>query len=368
MPRLILKAPYYSPVSRSANGGGRGRYAEYIATREGAEIIKDRGGMASYIGERKGSNGLFSDAGVPIVLSRISDEVNNHPGNIWGFIVSLRRDDAERYGYNNAESWMNLIRSHRNDIAKQMHISPENFRWYAAYHQKDTHPHVHILAWSDKPGEPYLSRKGIENIKSTFANDIFRQELYTLYSRQSAVRDRIRQTYRDRLEELKEKRRPADNGIALMLSDLSVRLKKVKGKKQYGYLSKSLKKRVDEIVRLISDQPDIRKMYDLWYELQCEKYRTYTDVVPNKVPLEESKEFKAVRNAVINSAKAICQTNGTKIDLQPKDYVAAIVKFTSSLIYDSAPSFSREEEYDDIDRQLKKEIRMVKNGEPVLSM
>ena len=352
MPRLILKAPYYSPVSRSANGGGRGRYAEYIATREGAEIIKDRGGMASYIGERKGSNGLFSDAGVPIVLSRISDEVNNHPGNIWGFIVSLRRDDAERYGYNNAESWMNLIRSHRNDIAKQMHISPENFRWYAAYHQKDTHPHVHILAWSDKPGEPYLSRKGIENIKSTFANDIFRQELYTLYSRQSAVRDRIRQTYRDRLEELKEK----------------VRLKKVKGKKQYGYLSKDMKKRVDEIVKAISDQPDIREMYDLWYELQCEKYRTYTNATPAKIPFEENKEFRAVRNAVINSAKAIGQTNGTKADCQPKDYAAAIIKFASSLICEKSPTFSYDEEYDDIDKKLRREIRMVKNGEPMMTL
>lgn len=368
MPRLILKAPYYSPVSRSATGGGRGRYAEYIATREGAEIIKDRGGMASYIGERKGSNGLFSDEGVPIVLSRISDEVNNHPGNIWGFIVSLRRDDAERYGYNNAESWMNLIRSHRNDIAKQMHISPENFRWYAAYHQKDTHPHVHILAWSDKPNEPYLSRKGIENIKSTLANDIFRQELYTLYSQQSAVRNRIRQTYRDRLEELKDKHKQPNNEITLMLTDLSVRLKNVKGKKQYGYLSKSLKKRVDEIVKAISNQPDIRKMYDLWYELQCEKYRTYTDAVPDKIPLEENKEFRAIRNAVINSAKAIGQNKDKEESYKPIDYAAAIMNFVSSLIYEKSPSFSYEEEYDDIDRKLKREIRMVKNGEPVMSM
>ena len=184
------------------------------------------------------------------------------------------------------------------------------------------------------------------------------------------MRNRIRQTCRNRLEELKDgvKNKRPDGGIADMLFDLSVRLKKTKGKKQYGYLSKDMKKRVDEIVKVISNQPDIREMYDLWYKLQCEKYRTYTDASPVKIPLEENREFRAVRNAVINSAKAIYGNEGIKDSPQPCDYAAAVIKFASSLIFDKSPVFSDQEEYDDIDRQLIREIRMVKNGEPVLSM
>lgn len=158
-----MKAPYYSPKAKTPSGNTRGGYATYIATREGVELL--RSGMASYVGERRGSCGLFSDEGVPIVMSKITDEIDNHNGNVWGFIISLKREDSERLGYNKALSWMNLLRSRRNDIAKEMHISPENLRWYGAYHDKEDHPHVHVLVWSDNPNEPHLSKDGIRNIK-----------------------------------------------------------------------------------------------------------------------------------------------------------------------------------------------------------
>ena len=70
MARLILKAPYYKPRAKAPAGKTRGGYANYIATREGVEILP-RGGMVGYVGERRGSNGLFSDDGHDIVLSKI---------------------------------------------------------------------------------------------------------------------------------------------------------------------------------------------------------------------------------------------------------------------------------------------------------
>ena len=143
MAKLIFKAPYYKPGHRTESGKSRGGYAEYIATREGVEIL--RGGMLGYIGERHGSNGLFSDEGEKINLSAISREIDEHPGNVWGMIISLKREDAERLGYNSAEQWINLLRSHRNDIAKEMNILPSNLRWYAAYHNKEKNPHVHVM-------------------------------------------------------------------------------------------------------------------------------------------------------------------------------------------------------------------------------
>ena len=166
MAKIIVKAPFYKPGHRTESGQSRGGYAHYIGTREGVEIL--RSGMAGYIGERRGSHGLFSDEGVDVSLSKISEEIDNHPGNVWGFIISLKREDAERVGYNSAEQWVNLLRSRRNVIAKEMGIAPSNLRWVAAYHNKETNPHVHMMVWSSRPQEPYLSREGIHNIKCNY--------------------------------------------------------------------------------------------------------------------------------------------------------------------------------------------------------
>ena len=187
MAKIIVKAPFYKPGHTTESGQSRGGYAHYIGTREGAQIL--RSGMAGYIGERHGSHGLFSDEGVDVSLSKIGEEIDNHPGNVWGFIISLKREDAERVGYNSAEQWVNLLRSRRNIIAKEMGITPSNLRWVAAYHNKETNPHVHMMVWSSRPQEPYLSREGIHNIKQTLASDIFRQEHLQIYKKQTEARD-----------------------------------------------------------------------------------------------------------------------------------------------------------------------------------
>ena len=183
MAKLILKAPYYKRGHKTEDGRGRGGYAEYIATREGVELL--RGGMVNYIGQRKGSCGLFSDEGVTVDLTKVSQEIDNHSGNVWALIFSLKREDAERLGYNSAAQWMHLLRSRRNDIAKAMHIAPENLRWYAAYHNKETNPHAHMMVWSNNPREPYLSQTGLHDIKKVMAADIFRQELLSVYRGQT---------------------------------------------------------------------------------------------------------------------------------------------------------------------------------------
>lgn len=152
MAGLILKAPYYKPGHITEKGQSRGGYVEYIAKREGVEIL--RSGMMGYIGERRGSNGLFSDESMKINLSSVSKEIDEHTGNVWGLIISLIREDAERLGYNCAEQWINLLRSRRNDIAREMGIAPSNLRWVAAYHNKEQHPHVHMMVHDgmvDKP-------------------------------------------------------------------------------------------------------------------------------------------------------------------------------------------------------------------------
>ena len=303
MARLIFKAPYYKPKGKVNRGG----YAKYIATREGVEHL--RSGMADYINERRGSNGLFSDEGVVINLAQIEETINNHAGNVWGLIFSLKRADAERFGYNSAEQWMNLLRSHRNDIAKEMHIAPGDLRWYAAYHNNETHPHVHMLVWSERAHEPYLSKVGIQNIKRTVANDIFKRDLIPIYKKQTQARDNIKASFRSRIDKLMSDignmSIDYDSEIALKSQMLSQRIEKHKGKKVYGYLDKETKKLVDEIVKMIAADEKIYELYDLWHKCRCETFRTYTDAMPEKIPLEENEEFKSIRNEVVKMASEL---------------------------------------------------------------
>ncbi len=360
MARLILKSPYLKPKGKKSPGG----YLKYIATREGVEMAEDtsrhlpvtaeqqkqikalikkhpqsresheyedylanptrgnadaflwniceeyqdgpkRDVYLKYIDERPGSNGLFTDEGVPIVLSQVQKDMNEHPGNIWTHIISLRREDAERLGYNSTDAWMHLLRSHRNMIAQQMKIAPENFRWYAAFHNEGHHPHVHMMAYSVDPNEAYLSTKGIETIKSNLAQEIFRQDLLQIYQKQTDLRDELRQESRDRITEIVDaiNHSSFDNPqIQTMLVQLADRLAKAKGKKQYGYLNAGTKKLVDAIVAELAGDSRIRELYSLWYEQKEDVLRTYTNKMPERIPLEQEKEFKTIRNAVVQAA------------------------------------------------------------------
>ena len=307
MAKIIVKAPFYKPGHKAEEGQSRGGYAQYIGPREGVEIL--RSGMAGYIGERHGSHGLFSDEGVDVSLSKISEEIDNHPGNVWGFIVSLKREDAERVGYNSAEQWVNLLRSRRNIIAKEMGIAPSNLRWVAAYHNKETNPHVHMMVWSSRPQEPYLSREGIHNIKKTLASDIFRQEHLQIYKKQTEARDDIKASCRNRIEALVAEIRSGKHAFSLeilaKMELLSEKLQRHKGKKVYGYLDKNTKALVKDIVKMLGADEQISAMYDAWHSYKCEIVRTYTDEVPDKIPIEDNEEFKSVRNAVVKSAAEI---------------------------------------------------------------
>lgn len=360
MARLILKSPYLKPGGKKSPGG----YLKYIATREGVEMAEDtschlpataeqqkqiakllkqyrdckdsheyqdylvnptrgnadafissimelhgdapqRDVYLKYIDERPGSNGLFTDEGVPIVLSQIQKEMNDHPGNIWTHIISLRREDAERLGYNTPDAWMHLLRSHRNMIAQQMKIAPENFRWYAAFHNEGHHPHVHMMVYSVDPNEAYLSTKGIETIKSNLAQEIFRQDLLQIYQKQSDLRDELRQESRERITEIVDaiNHGSFDNPqMQRMLVQLADRLAKAKGKKQYGYLNAGTKKLVDTIVSELSGDSRIQELYSLWYEQKEDVLRTYTNKMPERILLEQEKEFRTIRNAVVQAA------------------------------------------------------------------
>ena len=365
MARLIVKSPYI----KCGGGNSAGGYMRYIATRERVELIqndrpptrkqeqliaklvkdfpdaKEMGeygdyqehptkanasafisqaleenwsdvqksdGYMKYIAtrpraERLGSHGLFGDKD-GVELDKAMAELESYTGNVWTHIISLKREDAERLGYDNARAWRNLLRAHRNDIAAAMNIPPQDFRWYAAFHDEGDHPHCHMMAWSAKPGQAYLSQEGIRQIKSELTNDIFKQELLHLYEQKSVSRDEL---VREARQAMRELLRQMQNSICdhpeaeRLMQELLVQLGTVKGKKSYGYLPKKQKALVNEIVDQMEQLPVVAECYQKWWELQNQVNDFYSEKERQRPPLSRQKEFRQIKNAVVKEAESI---------------------------------------------------------------
>ena len=389
MAKLILKSPYIKSPYIKSTGGASG-YLKYIATRERVEIIPDdrpptrkqeqlitklvkdfpevkelyeygdymdkptKANASAFItlalesnrdsvmqserymkyiatrprAERLGEHGLFGDSD-GIDLDAAMNELENYAGNVWTHIISLKRKDAARLGFDNAAAWRDLLRAHRNDIAAAMKIPSNDFRWYAAFHDEGEHPHVHMMAWSAKPGQAYLSRDGIRKIKSTLTNHIFQNEMLHLYEQKSVSRDEL---VRDARKAMLEMVRSMKEGICnhpdaerLML-ELALQLEAVKGKKSYGYLPKPQKKLVDRIVDEMERLPSVRKCYEQWQILQGKVDAYYHDKELKRVPLSQQKEFRSIKNAVIKEAENIRQCKlffedkGVEHESEPEEF------------------------------------------------
>jgi len=289
-------------------------YMKYIATRPRAE--------------RVGRHGLFGDADT-VDLEKAMTELSEYPGSIWTHIISLKREDAERLGYDNAKAWQNLLRTHRNEIAAAMNISPADFRWYAAFHDEGHHPHVHMIAWSAKPGQAYLNQEGIRKIKSELTRDIFQGELLHLYEQKSSSRDELVRQGRKAMLELTKRMRSefCDSPIleAKML-ELAKSMETVKGKKVYGYLKKPVKAQVDTIVDELAKLPEVKESYELWWQLQCQVEDFYSERERIRPPLSQVKEFRAIKNVVVREAERIrCgavsfEDDGIQQDDEPEEF------------------------------------------------
>ena len=323
MPGLIQKSGFIK------SGAGGGHYAEYIATREGVELIEaphpthDGGGYLEYMAERPRSHGLFS-ADSPADLEKTMEEINGHTGLVWTFVYSLKREDAHRLGYENSESWRKLLLAHQIELAQAMKVSPKNFRWCAAFHDEKHHPHIHMMVWSANPKQGFLTEKGIEKMRSQLSNEIFRVELLSLYQQKdlsySQVRDAAVETMGRLIREM-ETGLCHSPVIAEQMETLSKMLEDHKGKEVYGYLKKPVKTQVDAIVDELSKIPEVAECYEQWNQLRDELERYYKDVPREHLPLSQQKEFKAIKNMVIREAEQLRLGTFTFEDASMRDEV-----------------------------------------------
>lgn len=275
-----------------------------------ADRIGDVKKLVKYYGERPGveklgRHGLFSQTDDKIDIDKVADEVSNHEGILWTHVISLRREDAERLGYNNAEAWKELVRRNALQIAEAHKIAPSEMQWYGAFHNTTHHPHIHLMVYSKDTKQGYLTNKGIEDMRSLFAKDIFQNEMYLAFTLETQMRDEVRAETKKRIDELlksAETPSPASEEIQNLYIKLIGQLKNHKGKKMYGYLPQSIKQTVDEIVAELAKDERIAELYAEWNKANREKLSVYYDKKKPDIPLEENKEFRDIKNAVIRSA------------------------------------------------------------------
>ena len=266
--------------------------------------------------EKSGAHGLFSYSDEPIKLSKVAKEVGNHDGIVWTTIISLRREDAAKLGYDNLPAWKTLLRAKSQNLANAMGIPITDMKWYAAFHNESGHPHVHLVSYSTGK-EPYMTRQGLEKLKAAYAHEIFKNDLYEIYEKQTEYRDELRAESKEKIAEIIREingKKYENETIELMLKTLAEKLQKHKGKKVYGYLPKDVKNLVNGVIDELMKDSDLQKLYEMWYEQRENVLKTYRDKMPARLSLSANEEFKSVRNAVIAEALNLSFSSTPVID------------------------------------------------------
>lgn len=323
--------------------------SELISTiiERNADVIGNRQNFVGYMAmrpgvQKRGSHGLFNEKDEPIILDRVANEIANHKGNVWPHVISLRREDAIRLGYDNSEAWRQLVMRHISDIAKNQKISLCNLKWYAAFHDTTHHPHIHLLVYSENTKEGFLTNEGINKIRSAFANDIFKDDLQSIYQEQTLSRDELKAVSKTEFESVVRKIQQSDfenPQLENLIRKLYSQLQNVKGKKVYGYLPQEVKETVNSIFSELANDDNIRQLYEKWCSLESLKYKTYTQKEKELPPLVDNKVFQPVRNMII---RTVLDMNYPVIDVEIEEpepteqfanddfYVDILLKFDES--------------------------------------
>ena len=274
-----------------------------------ADVVGDRQNFVGYMAmrpgvEKRGSHGLFNEKDEPIILNQAANEIAEHKGNVWSHVVSLRREDAVRLGFDNSDAWRELVKRHISDIAKAQNIPLCNLKWYAAYHDTTHHPHIHLLVYSTNPKQGFLTKAGIDEIRSAFANDIFHDDLQSIYQEQTLSRDELKAVSKTEFESIARKIQQGgfdDPQLEELIRKLYIQLQNVKGKKVYGYLPMEIKATVNKIFSELEKDENIRQLYEKWCSLERLKYKTYTQKEAELPELVDNKGFQPVRNMIIRT-------------------------------------------------------------------
>ena len=255
-----VQEDFAEPMSRMEN------YLDYVSHRPGVQL--------------DGEHGLWCAGGKVRNLSQAVREVAEHTGSVWTPVVAIRREDAERLGYNDAESWRQLVCACAPEIARGYKIPLEHLRWYAAFHRKEDSVHIHMVVFSSDPKEGYLTRQGIQQVKSAFGRRIFQQDLLHVYEQKTEYRDTLSRDAERAMAGLiaqMETGQFQNETLERLVLELAQRLHNTQGKKVYGYLPPKTKVLVDAIVDELAKDERVAAAYNLWNQMREEVCRTYSE-------------------------------------------------------------------------------------------
>ena len=325
--------------------------SELISTiiERNADVIGNRQNFVGYMAmrpgvQKRGSHGLFNEKDEPIILDRVANEIANHKGNVWSHVISLRREDAIRLGYDNSEAWRQLVMRHISDIAKNQKISLCNLKWYAAFHDTTHHPHIHLLVYSENTKEGFLTNEEINKIRSAFANDIFHDDLQSIYQEQTLSRDELKAVSKTEFESVVRKIQQSDfenPQLENLIRKLYSQLQNVKGKKVYGYRPQEVKETVNSIFSELANDDNIRQLYEKWCSLESLKYKTYTQKEKELPPLVDNKVFQPVRNMII---RTVLDMNYPVIDVEIEETDPTEQFENDDFYVDISPQFDESEQ------------------------
>ena len=298
----------YEDYERESTIENAGELISTIVERN-ADVVGNRQNFVGYMAmrpgvEKRGSHGLFNEKDEPIILNQAANEIAEHKGNVWSHVVSLRREDAVRLGFDNSDAWRELVKRHISDIAKAQNIPLCNLKWYAAYHDTTHHPHIHLLVYSTNPKQGFLTKAGIDKVRSVFANDIFHDDLQSIYQEQTVSRDELKAVSKNEFESIVNmiaSNDHTDSQLEELIRKLYIQLRNVKGKKVYGYLPMEIKETVNKIFSELAKDENIQQLYDKWCSLERLKYKTYTQKEAELPELVDNKVFQPVRNMIIRT-------------------------------------------------------------------
>ncbi|MFQ7568581.1 MAG: MobP3 family relaxase [Ruminococcus bicirculans (ex Wegman et al. 2014)] len=314
-----------------------------------ADVIGNRQNFVGYMAmrpgvQKRGSHGLFNEKDKPIILDRVANEIANHKGNVWSHVISLRREDAIRLGYDNSEAWRQLVMRHISDIAKNQKISLCNLKWYAAFHDTTHHPHIHLLVYSENTKEGFLTNEGINKIRSAFANDIFKDDLQSIYQEQTLSRDELKAVSKTEFKSIVRKVQQGgfeNPQLENLIRKLYSQLQNVKGKKVYGYLPPDVKETVNSIFSELAKDNNIRQLYEKWCSLERLKCKTYTQKEKELPVLTDNKVFQPVRNMII---RTVLDMNNLIVDAAVKEPEPTEQSENDDSTIDVPPQFDESEQ------------------------
>ena len=325
--------------------------SELISTiiERNADVIGNRQNFVGYMAmrpgvQKRGSHGLFNEKDEPIILDRVANEIANHKGNVWSHVISLRREDAIRLGYDNSEAWRQLVMRHISDIAKNQKISLCNLKWYAAFHDTTHHPHIHLLVYSENTKEGFLTNEEINKIRSAFANDIFHDDLQSIYQEQTLSRDELKAVSKTEFKSIVRKVQQGgfeNPQLENLIRKLYSQLQNVKGKKVYGYLPPDVKETVNSIFSELAKDNNIRQLYEKWCSLESLKYKSYTQKEKELPPLVDNKVFQPVRNMII---RTVLDMNYPVIDVEIEEPEPTEQFANDDFYVDISPQFDESEQ------------------------